>query len=68
MDKRTDAINTFIEHRCNFVVGEMSNTWMDLVGATPELANNAECKALVPLIEDALVGPRFPVDFRSFPC
>ncbi|KAJ7731722.1 RNA dependent RNA polymerase-domain-containing protein [Mycena olivaceomarginata] len=54
MDKRTDAINTFIEHRCNFVVGEMSNTWMDLVGATPELANNAECKALVPLIEDAL--------------
>ncbi|KAF7352146.1 RNA-dependent RNA polymerase [Mycena venus] len=53
-DMLTDAIDTFIEMRCNFLVGEIFNQWMAIVGATPQLADLKECRELVPLIEDAL--------------
>ncbi|KAF7353316.1 RNA-dependent RNA polymerase [Mycena sanguinolenta] len=72
VDMRADAIKTFIEMRCNFLVGEMSNAWMKLVGGTPNLARHPECKALVPLIEEALDAvkqggglKRIKDDFRS---
>ncbi|KAJ6464452.1 RdRP-domain-containing protein [Mycena sanguinolenta] len=53
-DMHADAIETFIDMRCNFLVGEMSKAWMKLVGSTPNLAHHPGCQALIPLIEEAL--------------
>ncbi|KAJ7767735.1 RdRP-domain-containing protein, partial [Mycena metata] len=53
---RSDAVETFIAMRCNFLVGQISNQWSDIVGATRELADLSQCRALVPLIETALAS------------
>ncbi|KAJ6489778.1 RNA-dependent RNA polymerase [Mycena sanguinolenta] len=53
-DMRTAAIETFVTMRCNFLLSSLSNEWMALVGATPELADSLPCKALVPMLEAAL--------------
>ncbi|KAJ7449020.1 RNA dependent RNA polymerase-domain-containing protein [Mycena galericulata] len=53
-DMRTDAIQTFVSLRCNFLLGTLSNEWMGIVGTTPALADSPMCKALVPMIEAAL--------------
>ncbi|KAJ6583101.1 RNA dependent RNA polymerase-domain-containing protein [Mycena vulgaris] len=53
-DMRTDAIQTFVSMRGNFLLGALSNEWMGLVGTTPDLADSPACKALVPIIEAAL--------------
>ncbi|KAJ7723328.1 RNA dependent RNA polymerase-domain-containing protein [Mycena maculata] len=49
-----DSIETFINLRHNSLLGELSNAWTKLVGTTPQLANLAQCKELVPMIEAAL--------------
>ncbi|KAJ6559991.1 RNA-dependent RNA polymerase [Mycena capillaripes] len=54
VDIRASAIETFMEMRCNFLVGQISKKWTEVVGTTDELADRPECKALVPLLEDAL--------------
>ncbi|KAJ7739164.1 RNA dependent RNA polymerase-domain-containing protein [Mycena metata] len=51
---RSDAIETFITMRRHSLVGEMSNQWSELVGATRALADLPQCKLLIPLIETAL--------------
>ncbi|KAJ7034349.1 RNA dependent RNA polymerase-domain-containing protein [Mycena alexandri] len=51
---RSDAIETFITMRRSFLVGQISKQWSELVGATRELADLPQCRALVPLIETAL--------------
>ncbi|KAK6991785.1 RNA-dependent RNA polymerase [Favolaschia claudopus] len=53
-DMRTDAVNTFLEGRCNFLLSKMSKAWMEFVGRTSMLASHPQCLALVPLIESAL--------------
>ncbi|KAK7013090.1 RNA-dependent RNA polymerase [Favolaschia claudopus] len=53
-DMRTDAVNTFLEGRCNFLLSKMSKAWMEFVGRTSLLASHPQCLALVPLIESAL--------------
>ncbi|KAJ7723330.1 RNA dependent RNA polymerase-domain-containing protein [Mycena maculata] len=53
-DMRTDAIDTFVRMRCNFLLGALSNEWMGIVGTTPALADSPACKALVPMIEASL--------------
>ncbi|KAJ6557807.1 RNA dependent RNA polymerase-domain-containing protein [Mycena capillaripes] len=53
-DMRKDAVQTFVTMRGNFLLGSLSNEWMDLVGTTPQLADHPLCKALVPMIEAAL--------------
>jgi hypothetical protein len=58
-DMRKDAIETFVSMRCNFLLGALSNEWMALVGTTPELADSPACKALIPMIEAALVRQSF---------
>ncbi|KAJ6470735.1 RdRP-domain-containing protein [Mycena vitilis] len=54
VDMRANAIETFMDMRCNFLVGDISKEWMRVVGITKQLADLPECKALVPLIESAL--------------
>ncbi|KAJ7681879.1 RNA-dependent RNA polymerase [Mycena polygramma] len=54
VDMRADAIETFMDMRCNFLVGQISKEWTRLAGITKQLADLPECKALVPLIERAL--------------
>jgi hypothetical protein len=61
-----DAIDTFMDMRCNFLVGQISNQWTKLVGTTEQLADLRECKALVPLLEDALVAILQPHCFLLF--
>jgi hypothetical protein len=51
-----DGIDTFLGLRCNFLLGGLANEWMARVGTTPDLANSAACKTLLPMIETALVG------------
>ncbi|KAJ7919437.1 RNA dependent RNA polymerase-domain-containing protein [Mycena leptocephala] len=46
VDMRMDAIDTFMDMRCNFLVGQISNQWTKLVGTTEQLADLRECKAL----------------------
>ncbi|KAJ7665879.1 RNA dependent RNA polymerase-domain-containing protein [Mycena polygramma] len=53
-DMRADAVKTFMSLRCNFVLGSLSNEWMDIVGKTPQLADHPLCQQLVPLLEKAL--------------
>ncbi|KAJ7772439.1 hypothetical protein B0H16DRAFT_1451515 [Mycena metata] len=51
---RSDAIETFITMHCHSLVGEMSNQWSELVGATRALADLPQCKLLILLIETVL--------------
>ncbi|KAJ6478829.1 RNA dependent RNA polymerase-domain-containing protein [Mycena vitilis] len=53
-DMRADAVKTFLSLRCNFVLGSLSNEWMDIVGTTPQLADHPLCQQLVPMLEKAL--------------
>ncbi|KAJ7269529.1 RdRP-domain-containing protein [Mycena rebaudengoi] len=53
-DMNKDAIDTFLGLRCNFLLGGLANEWMARVGTTPDLANSAACKTLLPMIEIAL--------------
>ncbi|KAJ7060871.1 RNA dependent RNA polymerase-domain-containing protein [Mycena amicta] len=49
-DMFRDAVKTFLDHRHNFLLGMMSNDFMKRVVNTAELADSAECRALLPLI------------------
>ncbi|KAK0487845.1 RNA dependent RNA polymerase-domain-containing protein [Armillaria novae-zelandiae] len=49
-----DAVKVFMNLRGSRLLGQMSSAWMQQVGKTEELADQAYCANLVPLIEKVL--------------
>ncbi|KAG7445556.1 RdRP-domain-containing protein [Guyanagaster necrorhizus] len=60
-----DAVNVFMNLRGSRLLGQMSNAWMSQVGKTEELADQAYCAGLVPLIEKALDIAKTGEDIES---
>ncbi|KAI0959118.1 hypothetical protein AcW1_004042 [Taiwanofungus camphoratus] len=52
-DMSRAAVDTFVQHRHNHLLGTMVNAWGEAVELTPQLANASFAKSLVPLIESA---------------
>lgn len=55
-DMSRAAVDTFVQHRHNHLLGTMVNAWGEAVELTPQLANASFAKSLVPLIESAHVS------------